>query len=183
MHVNVDVCGVVPKMRLVDDRLQVRPAGVEAETASVAVPLPVALTVIVEVPEPPGNIWLGDTALAVTAVMVNACTTPLTWTFTVRVSVPPIPVIVTTKFCAGEHPPAVSVAVLGVGSVTEAGEIVALHPAGVVEVIDRLMPPVKPLSAFAVIVDVAVPGDVYEIGFGLADRWKSTTWKRIAAVV
>jgi hypothetical protein len=56
--------------------------------------------------------------------------------------------------------PAVRIAVLGVGRVTDAGEIVAVHPAGIVEVMTRPMGPVKPLSAFAVIVEVLVFGGV-----------------------
>ena len=58
---------------------QVSPAGVDVETVKDAVPLPVAVTVIVEVPAPPGDIWVGDTAPAVTDVMVNVggCTTTL----------------------------------------------------------------------------------------------------------
>ena len=54
-----------------------------------------------------------------------------------------MPVIVTLKLIALEHP-AVKVAVLGVGRVTEDGNTVAVQPAGVVEVIVRLILPVKP---------------------------------------
>ena len=56
------------------------------------------------------------------------------------------------------HPPAVSVEVLGVGSVTLAGDMVAVQPAGVVEVMVSVMLPVNPLIAFAVMVDVPVAG-------------------------
>jgi hypothetical protein len=142
VHVRVEVCGEVPNVRLVADNVQVSPAGVETDIARLAVPLPVAETVIVEVPEAPGNIWAGLTALAVTEVMVNPAT-PLTDTLTVRVRVPLVPVIVTVKLWAVEHP-AVRVAVFGVGRVTLVGEIVAVHPDGVVEVIVRLIVPVKP---------------------------------------
>jgi hypothetical protein len=58
--------------------------------------------------------------------------------------VPLVPVIVTVKLCAVEQPPAVRVAVFGVGRVTLVGESVAVHPAGVVEVMARLIVPVKP---------------------------------------
>jgi len=70
-----------------------------------------------------------------------------------------VPVIVTLKLVAVVHP-AVKVAVLGVGRVTEDGETVAVQPDGIVEVTARVMPPVKPLSAFAVIVEVLVFGGV-----------------------
>ena len=78
-------------------------------------------------------------------------------TITVRVRVPLVPETVTLK--GTEHvPPAVNVAVLGVGRVTEDGEIVAVHPLGTTEVADSEMLPVNPLSAFAVMVDVPVSG-------------------------
>jgi hypothetical protein len=143
VQVKVEVCGEAPNVRLVADSVHVSPAGVEADTERVAVPLPVAETVIVDVPVPPGKIWAGLTAPAVTEVMANPTVT-VTGTFTVWVRVPLVPVIVTVKVCAVEHPPAVRVAVFGVGRVTLVGEIVAVHPAGVVEVITRLMVPVKP---------------------------------------
>jgi hypothetical protein len=46
--------------------VQVRPAGVDAETARLTVPVRLftAVTVIVEVPELPASIWVGDTAPA-----------------------------------------------------------------------------------------------------------------------
>jgi hypothetical protein len=77
----------------------------------------------------------------------------------VLVKVPLVPEIVTLKLTAVEHP-AVRVEVLGVGRVTEAGDTVAVQPAGVVEVIVRAIDPVNPLTAFAVIVEVAVLGAV-----------------------
>ena len=161
--------------------MHVSPAGVDAETVRLAVPLPVAETVIVEVPVPPGNIWVGLTALAVTEVMVNP-TAPVTGTFTVRVRVPLVPVIVTVKVVAVAQP-AVRVAVLGVGRVTLAGEMVAVHPAGIEEVTARLMLPVKPFCALAVIVDVPVLPAVKLMLVGLEVRLKSVTWKRMLGVV
>jgi hypothetical protein len=46
--------------------VQVRPAGVETDTARFTVPVRplTAVTVIVEVPEEPASIWAGDTAPA-----------------------------------------------------------------------------------------------------------------------
>jgi len=46
--------------------VHVRPAGVEADTARLTVPVRpfTALTVIVEVPEEPASIWAGETAPA-----------------------------------------------------------------------------------------------------------------------
>jgi len=46
--------------------VQVRPAGVEADTDRVTVPVKplTAVTVIVEVPDEPARIWAGDTAPA-----------------------------------------------------------------------------------------------------------------------
>jgi hypothetical protein len=67
--------------------------------------------------------------------------------------------MVTLKLMAEEHP-AVRVEVLGVGRVTEAGDIVAVQPVGTVEVTVRAIEPVNPLIAFAVIVEVAVFGAV-----------------------
>jgi hypothetical protein len=161
--------------------VHVSPAGVDADTERLAVPLPVAETVIVEVPVPPGKIWAGETAPAVTEVMLNP-DTPLTGTLTVRVSVPLVPVIVTVKLWAVEHP-AVRVAVLGVGSVTDVGEMVAVHPDGMVEVTARPMVPVNPLIALAVIVEVPVPPAVKLILVGLEVRVKSVTWKSMLAVL
>jgi len=46
--------------------VQVRPAGVDADTARLTVPVKPfnAVTVIVDVPEDPARIWAGDTAPA-----------------------------------------------------------------------------------------------------------------------
>jgi hypothetical protein len=61
----VDVCGEVPKVTLAG-RVQVKPAGVDADTARLTVPVNPfnAVTVIVEVPDDPARIWVGDTAPA-----------------------------------------------------------------------------------------------------------------------
>ena len=58
MHERVEVCGEVPKVTLVGDRVHVRPAGVDADTVSATVPvrLLTAVTVIVDVPEAPARI-------------------------------------------------------------------------------------------------------------------------------
>jgi hypothetical protein len=100
---------------------------------------------------------------------------------TVLVRVPLVPVTVTSNVIAVLHP-AVRVAVLGVGRVTEAGEIVAVHPLGTTDVTDRAMLPVNPLIAFAVIVDVDVLGAVYVMP-PLDVREKSVTWNTMFAVV
>jgi hypothetical protein len=91
----------------------------------------------------------------------NAGAFGVTWTSTVRVSDPLVPVTVTVKVAPGAgHPPAVRVEVLGVGRVTLAGDMVAVQPAGVVEVMVRAMLPVNPLAAFAETVEVPVLGAV-----------------------
>lgn len=152
----------------------------DTDTVRLTVPVKplTAVTVIVEVPEPLGNIWVGLTAPA--EIWKSACGVKVT--LTVRVSVPLVPLTVTLK--ATVHvPPAVRVAVLGVGSVTLAGDIVLVHPLGGVVVIVRAMVPVKPLIAFAVIVEDEVPGGTKLTVVGLAVKLKSTTWKGIAAVV
>jgi hypothetical protein len=113
------------------------------------------VTVIVEVPDAPANIWAGATALAIMAKSIPG----ETGTVTVRVKVPLVPVIVTLKLVEVVHP-AVRVAVLGVGRVTEAGETVAVQPLGTTEVTAKEMLPVNPLSAFAVMVEVPVPPGV-----------------------
>ena len=92
LHDRVAVCGDVPKVTLAG-RVQVRPAGVEADTARLTVPVrPLrAVTVIVEVPEAPANICAGDTAPA-------AIVKSTTWKRIVAVvwlRVPSVPVTVT----------------------------------------------------------------------------------------
>jgi hypothetical protein len=73
LHDSVSVCGEVPKVTLAG-RVHVRPAGVEAETEVLTVPVkPLrAVTVIVEVPEAPASIWAG---LTVPAAIVKSTTT------------------------------------------------------------------------------------------------------------
>ena len=160
--------------------MHVKPAGVEAETVRLTVPVKplTAVTVIVEVPEAPGKSWVGLTAPAV--IWKSGCGVKVTRTVWVRV--PLVPLTVTVKETV-QVPPAVSVEVLGVGSVTLVGDSVLVQPAGGVDVIERVMPPVKPLIAFAAIVEVEVPGGTKLTVVGLAVKLKSTTWKVIAAVV
>ena len=66
VQLRVEVCGLVPNVTLVGVRVHVRPAGVDGDTVSATVPVrPLsAVTVIVEVPEPPGVIVAGDTGPA-----------------------------------------------------------------------------------------------------------------------
>jgi hypothetical protein len=153
---------------------------VDTDTARLTVPVnPLrALTVIVEVPEDPANIWAGVTA---PAAMVKSAP-GLTGTVTVRVRVPLVPVMVTLKLVEVVHP-AVRVAVFGVGRVTEAGETVAVHPLGTTEVTVSETLPVNPLRALAAIVEVPVFGGVYVMLVGVEVSVKSVTWKRIVAVV
>ena len=65
LHESVAVCGDVPKVTLAGS-VHVRPAGVDADTARLTVPVRLfnAVTVMVEVPEAPARIWAGDTAPA-----------------------------------------------------------------------------------------------------------------------
>ena len=167
-------------MTLVGVRLHVRPAGVEADTDRFTVPVNPfsAVRVIVEVPEAPASIWVGVTAPA--EMLKSACGVKVTGT--VRVRVPLVPLTVTMKVTVHD-PPAVSVAVFGVGRVTVAGDMVLVQPAGGVEVIVRAILPVNPFKAFTVIVEVEVPGGEKLTVEGLAVKLKSTTWKRIVAVV
>ena len=80
-------------MTLVGDNVQVRPAGVEAETVKATVPVrPLsAVTVTVEVPDAPAKIWAGDTA---PAAIVKSTTTKVI-AAVVCDSVPSVPVTVT----------------------------------------------------------------------------------------
>ena len=66
VHDRLEVCGDVPKVTLVGVRVQVRPAGVDAETVRATVPVRpfTAVTVIVDVPDAPASIWAGVTAPA-----------------------------------------------------------------------------------------------------------------------
>ena len=73
--------------------MHVKPAGVDADTARLTVPVRplTAVTVMVEVPELPASIWAGDTAPA-------AIVKSTTWNRIVAVvcdSVPLVPVTVT----------------------------------------------------------------------------------------
>jgi hypothetical protein len=148
----------VPNVTLAGN-VHVSPAGLEADTTRLTVPVNPfsAVTVIVEVPDAPANIWAGVTALA---AMVKSGPVPLTGTVTVRLRVPLVPVITTLKVGWAVVHPAVRVAVFGVGRVTEAGETVAVQPLGTTEVTAKEMLPVNPLSAFAVMVEVDVFGAV-----------------------
>ena len=67
LHESVEVCGDVPKVTLVDVKVHVRPAGIEAETVSATVPVRplTAVTVIVEVPDAPANTWAGVAPAAI----------------------------------------------------------------------------------------------------------------------
>lgn len=66
VQLRLEVCGEVPNVTLVGVRVHVSPAGVEAETVKATVPVrPLsALTVMVEDPEDPARICVGDTAPA-----------------------------------------------------------------------------------------------------------------------
>src|SRR5438093_7133344 len=68
LHESVAVCGEVSNVTLAG-RVQVRPAGVEADTARLTVPVRplTAVTVMVEAPDPPASICVGDTAPAAIA--------------------------------------------------------------------------------------------------------------------
>jgi hypothetical protein len=93
VHESVEVCGEVPKVTLVGDRVHVSPAGVDADTVSATVPVSpfCAVTVIVEVPEAPARICAGLTA---PAAMLRSTT----WKRIAAVAcdnVPSVPVTVT----------------------------------------------------------------------------------------
>ena len=170
----------MPKVTLAG-RVHVRPAGVETETDRLTVPVNPfrAVTVIVEVPDAPANIWLGLTTLAEMLKSFDGEKV----TETVRVSVPLVPLTTTVKATA-QVPPAVRVAVFGVGSVTLAGEMLFVQPAGgAALVIVKAIPPVNPFRAFAVIVEVELLGGEKLTVDGLALRLKSTTWNRIVPVL
>ena len=67
LHESVEVCGDVPNVTLVGDKVHVRPAGVEAETVKLTVPVSplTAVTVIVDVPVAPANTWAGVAPAAI----------------------------------------------------------------------------------------------------------------------
>lgn len=73
--------------------MHVRPAGVDAEAVRATVPVRPfsAVTVIVEVPEPPAKIWAGET---VPALIVKSTTTNVI-AAVVCDNVPSVPVTVT----------------------------------------------------------------------------------------
>ena len=66
VHDRLEVCGDRPNVTLVGDSVHVRPAGVDAETVRPTVPVRplTAVTVTVDVPEPPARIWAGETVPA-----------------------------------------------------------------------------------------------------------------------
>jgi hypothetical protein len=135
--------------------------------------------VTVEVPEAPARICVGFTAPA-------AIVKSTTWkriAAVVWLKVPSVPVTVTVKSPAAAAEQ-LNVAVCGdVPKVTLAGNV-QVRPAGVDTDTARFTVPVRPLTAVTVIVEV--PEDPARICVGLtapAAIVKSTTWKRIAAVV
>ena len=85
-------------MTLVGESVHVRPVGAEADTVSDTVPVKplTAVTVIVELPEAPANIWTGDTAPAA----IVKSTTLNVMAAVVWESVPSVPVTVTVYVLA-----------------------------------------------------------------------------------
>jgi hypothetical protein len=67
VQLRVEVCGDVPKVTLVGDRVHVKPAGVEADAVRATVPVKplTAVTVMVDVPEAPARIWAGVAPAAI----------------------------------------------------------------------------------------------------------------------
>jgi hypothetical protein len=145
----------------------VRPAGAEAETVNVTVPVkpPLGVIVIVDVPLVVARTEAGVTALA---VIVKSGPGTVTATFTVRDSVfgavPVVPITMTVN------------PVVGNGlQLTErtAPENDALHPAGTEPAVNVTVPE-KPLIALAEMVEVpAVPAAVRAIVDGFAESEKS----------
>ena len=176
----VAVCGEVPKVTLAG-RVQVRPAGVDADAARLTVPVRplTAVTVIVEVPDAPAKTWAGDTA---PAAIVKSTTTneivPVVWD-----SVPLVPVTVTVYVLATVALQE-SVAVCGeVPKVTLAGRV-QVSPAGVEAEAARFTVPVKPFRAVTVIVDVPdAPARIWAGDTAPAAIEKSTTTNVIVPVV
>ena len=93
----MDVCGEVPKVTLVGDRVHARPAGVDADTVNATVPVRplTAVTVIVEVPVAPANTWAG----VAPAAIVKSTTTNV-MAAVVCDNVPSVPVTVTVYVAA-----------------------------------------------------------------------------------
>ena len=89
---SVEVCGLVPNVTLVGDRVQVSPAGVEAETVRATVPVRplTAVTVMVEVPVAPANTWAGVAPAAIVKSTTVNVMVGVVW-----LSVPSVPVTVT----------------------------------------------------------------------------------------
>jgi hypothetical protein len=132
----------------------VRPAGVEAETERFTVPVNElsAVTVIVDVPEPPAKIWTGLTEPAAIEKSGNA----VTWNVMMAVACerePLVPVTVTSKLFAVEALQD-SVAVWGeVPRITLAAKV-QVRPDGEDGDTERLTVPVNPFRAVTVIVCV-----------------------------
>jgi hypothetical protein len=93
VQLRVEVCGEVPKVTLVGDKVHVNPVGVEADTVSATVPVKplTAVTVMVEIPEDPASIWAGLTAPAA----IVKSTTVNVMAAVVWLRVPSVPVTVT----------------------------------------------------------------------------------------
>jgi hypothetical protein len=181
----VEVCGVVPKVMLVGARVQVRPAGVEADRLMVSVKPLMLVRVIVDVPESPARICEGLTG---PATIAKSGTRAVTWNVMTAVSwdsEPLVPVTVTVKSVVTVTVALQeSVAVWGEApNVTLAGSV-QVRPAGVEDDAERLTVPLKLFSPVTVIVcvidvplfPVTVTGDD-----GLIV--KSVTWNMIEAVV
>ena len=180
VHVRVDVCGDTPKVTLVGDNVQVRPAGVEAEVVSATVPVRplTTVTVIVDVPEAPAKTWAGVAPAAMVKSTTVKVIAAVVWD-----SVPSVPVTVTVYVAAvpDEQP---RVEVCGdVPKVTLVGDSVHVKPAGVDADTVRATVPVKPLTAVTVIVEVPDAPAKTWAGVAPADMVKSTTVNVIAVVV
>ena len=92
LHDSVEICGEVPNVTLVGDRVQVSPAGVEAETVKLTVPVRplTAVTVIVEVPVAPASTWAGVAPAAIVKSTTVKVIAAVVW-----LRVPSVPVTVT----------------------------------------------------------------------------------------
>jgi hypothetical protein len=92
VQLRVEVCGEVPKVTLVGVRVQVRPAGVEADTVRATVPVKplTAVTVIVDVPDAPAKTWAGVAPAAIVKSTTVKVIAAVVWD-----SVPSVPVTVT----------------------------------------------------------------------------------------
>jgi hypothetical protein len=182
VHDSVEVCGDVPNVTLVGVRVHVRPAGVDADTVNATVPVRplTAVTVIVEVPELPGVIVVGDTAPAaiVKSTTVNVIAA-VVWD-----SVPSVPVTVTV-YVAAVPDVQLRVEVCGeVPKVTLVGVRVHVSPVGVEAETVSATVPVRPLSAASEIVEVPEePASIWAGETAPAVILKSTTLNVIAAVV